>query len=178
VGRGFDETYHYAGGDPEKDQDFIEDLFDRTNLGKISEDEFRQAIIDRIGIKPQAYDLAVRESEQPNYELLEYIKTLRSKYKTAVLSNANVGVLDRKINPKWLNDCFDELIVSAEVGFMKPSPEIYKLTAKKLVVDLDECVFIDDKTVYCDGATALGMKAIWYRDFPQMKKKLEILLAA
>ncbi len=177
VGTGFNDTYYHAGGDPHKDKQFINDLLNKANLGLISEAGFKEAISRKIGITTGVYDKAVSEAERLNRDLLNYILKLRPKYKTAVLSNANLGVLERYLGEDLLDRSFDERIVSAEVGVLKPDPEIYNLTAQKLGVKNEECVFIDDTPHYVQAARAVGMQAIVYKDFVQMKTDLEKLLS-
>ena len=172
IGRGFDETYRYAGGDSHKDHDFIEALLEQSNRGQISETKFKNQICNRLGITLQAYERAIQEAEQPNFELFEYIKKLRQQYKTAVLSNVNSGVIEQRIPEPWLEQCFDEVIISADVGYIKPDPEIYEHTAKKLGAKLNECIFIDDRVGYVEAAKNIGMQAILYQDFIQMKQEL------
>jgi len=176
VGRGFNETYRYAGGDPIKDKQFLSDLLDRTSLGLITPADFRRAITKKIGISLERYEKAMQEAERPNDELLDYIERLKHNYKIAVLSNANLGSLERKLGHDRLNKYFDERIISAEVGMIKPTAEIYLMTSKKLGVLPEECIFIDDKKTHCEGAQAVGMQAVWYQNFPQMKNELETLL--
>lgn len=173
VGDGFDTTYRYAGGNPDKDKSFIEDLLEKANRGEITVDEFREKICQHLNISTDEYQVSIVRAEQVNYELLDYIKMLRKKYKTAVLSNVNKGGLERRIERKILDEHFDVLIVSGEVGYIKPELEIYALTAAKLDVKPAECVFIDDRTGYLKGAREVGMKTILYKDFVQLKTELE-----
>ena len=177
VGRGFDETYRHAGGDPNYDHEFIEAILDQANKGQITGLEFETKIAQHIGTSVEKYEQAVVEVEQPDFELLNFIKALRQTYKTAILSNVNTGVIEHKIESKWLRDCFDAVILSAEVGFLKPQPEIYEYTAKKLGVEVGECVFIDDREGYVEAAQAIGMEGIVYRNFIQMKDQLKTVLA-
>jgi HAD superfamily hydrolase (TIGR01509 family) len=67
--------------------------------------------------------------------------------------------------------------VSAEVGMVKPDPQIYKYAAKHLDIGLSECVFVDDNHGYCEIASSLGMKTIIYRDFKQFKAELVSVLS-
>lgn len=177
VGRGFDETYGLAGGDPIKDQKFIENILGETNIGSITYDDMRAQITDRLDIKGDLWDAAVAQSERVNQPLLKYIQTLKSDYKTAILSNANVGTLTRIFSPEQLT-IFDEVIVSAEVGMVKPQPEIYKYTADKLGVAVTECIFIDDIPHYVEAAQSLGMYTVHYKEFLQAKQEIELLLSA
>lgn len=41
---------------------------------------------------------------------------------------------------------------------------------------LDECVFIDDRQDFINGAQSVGMKTILYKDFEEFKTQLEELL--
>ena len=176
VGDGFEFTYRHAGGDPRKDKNFIQDLLDRTNRGLISSEEFRHQICQKLGITVEEYHKVTSQTEQVNVELLSYIKKLRTKYKTAILSNVNKGGLERRIDKQTLDEYFDVIVVSGDVGFIKPEPQIYQLTAQKLGVDPKECVFIDDREGYVKAAEAVGMAAIFYEDFNQMKTDLEKIL--
>lgn len=178
VGKGFAQTYSGAGGDPIKDRAFIEDILGRANLGLISDAEFNAAITSQLKISEEAWQEAVFKAELPDEQLLEFIEGLRSDFKTAVLSNSNKGVLERKIGRDWLEKCFDDVIVSADVGFVKPDHRIYKLAAERLGVETDECLFVDDIRSFLESAQELGMKTVLYRDFRTFKQQLELLLRA
>jgi HAD superfamily hydrolase (TIGR01549 family) len=53
----------------------------------------------------------------------EIIKDLKTRgYKVAVLSNYSLA-LRQKLIDEALHDLFDEIVISAEVGFQKPQPE-------------------------------------------------------
>ncbi|MCA9327640.1 HAD family phosphatase, partial [Candidatus Saccharibacteria bacterium] len=54
--------------------------------------------------------------------------------------------------------------------------EAYMIAAEKLGVRLDECVFVDDREGFCDAATSVGMHAIVYTNFAQLRTELEALL--
>jgi putative hydrolase of the HAD superfamily len=50
------------------------------------------------------------------------------------------------------------------VGMHKPQPEIYRLAAERLKVASKECIFVDDLKENCEGAEAVGMTAIRFRN--------------
>jgi putative hydrolase of the HAD superfamily len=177
VGQGFNETYRSAGGDPVTDRAFIDDVLYQSNLGLIPQSQFRQEIAEHLHISLDDWQTAVDTAEQPNIELLEYIVELRKKFKMGMLSNANAGVLPRKIGADWLERCFDAVVVSAEVGKIKPDPEIYLYTAAKLGVSPAECVFFDDHARYTEAADAVGMRGIQFKSFRQARAELEKILA-
>ena len=176
VGRGFEETYRTAGGDPVKDRDFIEDMLAQTNRGSISQADFDTAMARKLGITDKAWREILKQVEQPNMELLNYIKSTHKGYKLVVLSNANRGLIEY-IESMIGKDFFDDIIVSAEVGWVKPDPEIYNYTADKLGVTPAECVFIDDHESHLVPARELGMKTILYQDFVQTRGELKRILS-
>lgn len=177
VGSGFEHTYRVAGGDPVEDRKFIEDLLRQENLGLISSAEFERSLIRKLSITGETWQHAVDQAEQPDLELLRYIGQLRKHYKTAVLSNANQGVVSSRIGREWLERCFDKVVVSAEVGLIKPDPAIYHYTAEQLGVSPGECIFIDDRSANLHAARELGMSTILYKGFSGAKHELERLLA-
>ncbi|MCX6805870.1 MAG: HAD-IA family hydrolase, partial [Patescibacteria group bacterium] len=60
----------------------------------------------------------------------------------------------------------------------KPDPAIFELTCKRLGVELNEAVMIDDMQSTVDFVRTLGMKGICYKDFEQFSSELETLLRA
>ncbi len=177
VGTGFSDTYRQAGGDPVKDHTFIWDTLNASNIGAITEEDMSKMMAEKIGITVEQWRKAVDQAEQPNKPIFEYIKELKNTYKTSILSNVNKGTLERKILPEQMK-LFDVVIGSAEVGMVKPNADIYHYAAEQLGLEPSECVFTDDIQAYCDGATAVGMHAILYTDFEEVKQQLEKILAA
>lgn len=177
IGKGFEHTYRLAGGNPEQDEEFIELKLYEANFGAISDADFHQAMADKIGIGIDRWHAAVQEAEQPDQTLLDYIEQLRPKYKTAILSNANHGTLERKFGAEVLNRYFDAVAVSADIGMIKPDPQIYEYVASQLDAELHECLFIDDRELFVDQARELGMQAVLYQTLPQTLGELKAILA-
>ena len=63
VGQGFGHTYRAAGGDPERDRDFIVDMLNRSDRGLISDDEFRSGMAGQLGLSPREWHQAVLAAE-------------------------------------------------------------------------------------------------------------------
>lgn len=171
----FDEVYTRAGGDAIKDVVFIDELLGSANLGLITPNEMRLKAIKKSGVSENAWLQAITSTQYPSEKLLAYAANLKKHYKIAVLSNANIGTLQRKFTPEQLA-IFDAVIVSAEVKVMKPDPAIYLLTAKKLGVKPEECIFIDDSPVFCQAAEAVGMQTICYKNFDKFKLDINAIL--
>ena len=108
-------------------------------------------------------------------ELLAFIRALRPRYKTGLISNAWPDARDS--TRLYLNgDTFDLLVFSGEVGVQKPDPEIYRLALGRLGVTPQEAVFVDDMPANVEGARAIGMTAIQFLNTAQVRAEIEALL--
>ncbi|HEX5448134.1 MAG TPA: HAD-IA family hydrolase [Candidatus Saccharimonadales bacterium] len=117
----------------------------------------------------------VEKDGSPDDELVELIKTgLKPEYKIGMISNSS-GAAIRQLLGK-ATDIFDDIVVSGQVNLYKPEPAIYELAARRLNVGPEQCVYIDDTLIRCDGARTAGMQAIVYKDFRQVKTELEAIL--
>jgi epoxide hydrolase-like predicted phosphatase len=100
-----------------------------------------------------------------NEPLLEQIKRLRQAgYRTGLLSNLadDARQLWSEVYP--FIEFFDGVVISCEVGIMKPDPRVYQLAAESLGVRPEEAVFIDDFIENVEGARRAGMQAIHFID--------------
>ncbi|MBN9141621.1 MAG: HAD family phosphatase [Micrococcales bacterium] len=94
--------------------------------------------------------------------------------RTALLSNAGFDFGDAFRNAPFAT-VFERVFVSAELGLLKPDPEIYRHVAEELGIELDAMVFIDNKAVNVDGATALGVTGHVFTDVHGLRGFLEKL---
>ena len=169
-------AYKKLGGNLEKDAEFLKQAIDQANAGRIPHGP--SVVAKHLGVTDQKWRETVQNSSVIDQEILDYAKELRKTYKTAMLSNIGQGGLDRWFEPGFLDKYFDVSVGSGDIGFAKPEPQAYEVTADKLGVRLDECVMIDDRIDFCDGARAVGMKAILYESFPKFKTELNTILSA
>jgi epoxide hydrolase-like predicted phosphatase len=92
--------------------------------------------------------------------------------KTGLISNSwSTSHYDRDL----LEELFDTVVISAEVGLHKPQPEIYLVAAERLVEPPERCVFVDDLRENCAGAEAVGMTAILHRNPAETVRRIEEL---
>jgi len=162
-----------------KDPDSVERiraLLYRANTGKIEAEESSAAIAEIFGLTYADYRKQLEKYEVKDQLLLDYILELRRTYKTALLSNIPNRSLLRRFTTKELDKYFETAVASGEIGYAKPEARAYEITADRLSVRLDECVFIDDREGYCEGARAVGMQSILYKGFDQFRTDLEALL--
>jgi putative hydrolase of the HAD superfamily len=73
-------------------------------------------------------------------------------------------------------DAFDQMVISAEVGMVKPEPQIYEKVVSDLNVVPAEAVFVDDFPENVASAKAVGLRAIQFISPEQTLRDLERML--
>jgi epoxide hydrolase-like predicted phosphatase len=143
--------------------------------GRITDAEFARRLGARLGIA-ETDGLIARmfAALEPEPRVLDAVLAARAAgVRTGLISNSwGTSIYD----PGLLDELFDATVISGEVGFHKPQPEIYLLAAKKLGVPPGDCVFVDDLRENVRGAEEAGMTAILHRDPEQTVTRLEELL--
>jgi len=159
-------------------REFITETIHLSNRGLIESEESTRRIIERLGVSLEEWRAQVSQGEVRNEDALALVRSLRGPYKTALLSNIGKGSLKRRFSDSELDELFDVVVPSAEVGMMKPDPEIYTYTAELLGVLPQECIFLDDREGYVEGAKQVGMQVILFRSAAQARQELDAILTS
>jgi putative hydrolase of the HAD superfamily len=115
---------------------------------------------------------------EPNPPMIELMGELKATgMRMAMLTN-NV----REWEPLWrpmlpVEEIFELVVDSAFVGVRKPEARIYELTLERLGLPAEACVLVDDLLPNCEGARAVGMHAVHFRDNDQASDELRAVLA-
>lgn len=102
--------------------------------------------------------------DQVNTALVDFLQSLRPRYKTAILSNAWSDLRKDGIEGLGLDGAVDTVVISAEERVAKPDRRIYEIAVGRLGVALDEAVFIDDLEANIAAARNYGMRGVLFRD--------------
>jgi epoxide hydrolase-like predicted phosphatase len=148
-------------------------------LGEISMEHHWRAIHEILHIPPGERDEFVHQfwaADGLNRDLVKILPSLRERYRLGLLSNANDDLRAMLVERWQIAGLFDDMIISAEVGLLKPDRRIYELAVNRLGVQADEAVFIDDMPVNVEGARIAGLEAIQYLNNPQVIEDLDSLL--
>jgi HAD superfamily hydrolase (TIGR01549 family) len=75
-------------------------------------------------------------------EVLDCLKA--QGIKLGVITNGSIHEQNAKIDAVGIRHYFDTIIISDEVGFKKPDPQIFRLALKNLNTTAEKSWFIDD----------------------------------
>ncbi len=141
------------------------------NLGIINESEaierYQQAL--NIEVARLEYLLqVVKESLSPISDSVALLERLHHKqfelYALTDNTHAIMAYLKKRYH-YW--PLFKGIVVSAEVGHLKPSPQIYHYLLDNYQLKASETVFIDDVKQNVEGAKAVGIQAIQFTNTEQ-----------
>lgn len=100
-------------------------------------------------------------------ERIELIRELSKTYRLFLLSNTSSihieavnKILHKASGVERLDDLFETIFLSYEMGIMKPHPEIYERLLEEAGIQADETLFLDDNADNIRAASALGIQTI------------------
>jgi len=150
----------------------------RATLGQISEDEHWLNVM-KILKQPASENERIRAEffagDIIDRTLLDFLRSIRPKYKTGLISNAWNGLRNYILREKF-DDAFEYMVISSEVGAAKPEPKIFQIALEQLQVRANEAVFVDDFIENIEACEKVGMKGIHFRDVESAMKQLKTLL--
>ena len=138
----------------------------RASLGEITEEAHWKEVLRRFKqpvSEMQAFRDAFFGGDLIDHDLVRTIRSLRGKFHTGMISNAWSGLRAYLIKEKML-DLFDTVVISAEVGAVKPEAKIFNIALEQAGARAQEAVFVDDFQVNIDGCEKVGMKSILFKE--------------
>lgn len=165
--------------DPQNLPDKAETLHsydEKAARGQLTKSEFIQKAAILLNKPERDIEIQFFQRHNNNQKLIDFIKNVRSKYKTALLSNIGGDMMDGFFTPKERKELFDVVIFSGNEKFAKPDKEFFALACERLGVKPQGAIMIDDLQHNCDAAKSIGMKAICYKDFEQFQTEINLLL--
>jgi len=150
------------------------DLFRQFETGTLDEDGFRNYIRELL-VFPDWTDEMIDTAwnslllDLPP-ERVELLKNLRKNYRLFLLSNTSSihitqvnKILEAATGVKKLDDLFDKVYLSYEMGLMKPDPDIYQQVLDEQGLNAEETLFLDDNADNIASASTLGIATIHVR---------------
>lgn len=151
----------------------------RASIGLLTEEQHWQNVVKMLNL-PES-EIARAENayfagDRLDWDLIAFIRSLRSKVSVGLISNAWSGLHPWMISQE-IDTAFDHLTISAEVGIGKPDERIYLYALEQLKVRPEESIFVDDMPANIAAANALGIHGILFKSAEQAIAEINDLLA-
>lgn len=146
------------------------DLFDRFETGAISSFHFINRLLDQL---PQgtsgntvvhAWNAMILDFPE---DRLTWLLEIKKRFRIFLLSNTNTlhmekvrRSLESAVGHQRLEDYFETVYLSCEMGMRKPDPAIFSRVCQEQGLNPAKTVFIDDSPQHVEGAATIGLQAI------------------
>lgn len=136
-----------------------------VQMGRLEPSIYWDAVAQDLGLSPDLL-LSLQQEffrhDRLDDQLIRLIRSLRADgVRVGLLSNNSLALLD-EITQLGLSDLFDEAVISAQIGVMKPDPAAYYAVLAALDVRPEQSAFVDDFAENVEGARAVGMYGILF----------------
>ena len=119
-------------------------------------------------------DLYAHEHLDPT--LAAFMYQVRGQWRLGVITNNGPEVRQFLSDRYSLDELVDTVVISGEEEIAKPDPRIYRIAAERLAVNPEECIFVDDREDYVEGARAVGMIGVHHTDPTRTLAELQTLI--
>jgi len=156
----------------------IDNIEHQWHYGLISRQQFNEQMAELIGISPddvksKYYDISVRDESAIDW--VRQVK-LSGDYKVGLLSNVGSNRINDFFQSSEQSELFDDMVLSFDVGMIKPEIMIYELAAKRFGVEMNECIMIDDISLNVEAANNAGMHGLLYVSVEQARADVESII--
>ena len=161
----------------------VQSVFRRFNgdltLGKTTHERIWDDVCRGLG---QDVDIEVLreafESTPLSARMLDLARRLRAKHSVGIVTDNKQDRIELLKKLHDLPSLFDPIVVSAEVGIDKGEPGIFLEAVRRLRIDPQEGIFIDNSRENLIAPGSLGMKTIYFDDEKQDFDGLLVALEA
>ncbi len=144
--------------------------------GALASEQFAEMFCERINLRIPYEEFVSHWSDifwlnEPVAELLVELK----KQRYTLVLGSNTNPLHASQFRHQFRDTlahFDDLVLSYEVGHIKPTAPFYRACARAARRPESECVFIDDLSENVEGAVAAGLRGIHFVDAASLRARL------
>ncbi len=144
--------------------------------GRFDSDTFARSACDLVGLEIpiEEFSAAWADIFTLNPAVAELAAELKRRGYTLVLGSNTNEIHASHFRREFAEALapFDALVLSHEVGHIKPSPEFYLTCARAANTEAKDCVFIDDLPENVEGARAAGLLGIIFFNVPALRDAL------
>lgn len=151
---------------PTVESDWLLGKIDQAQLGR----ESWRRTLARCGIADEAMVRSAREiflrhhniSHRLFEDVVSTLDDLKRNVELAIVTNAGHETRSTTIERLGIDDLFDTIVISAEIGIMKPDRRIFEAAITDLGLRADDVWHVGDNPhVDVAGANAAGLTSVW-----------------
>lgn len=143
--------------------------------GAISNDDFVDLMLKVIDYKidPETFKKFYSEIFTFNQDVIDLLPVIKKNYRLFLLSNTNAIHQQYGWKDFPFIQHFEKLILSHEVGAVKPEEKIYRSVEAASGLPSEEHIFIDDIKEYAEAAIKFGWGGIQFTGYDDLVSNLQ-----
>ena len=160
-------------------EQYKDDMVKTGNGGYVVRVDWYQALLEKWGCADRLsaqelaehYDTTFGDHNVIFEHTVPLLKELKKRgLLVGVITNGPSYLQNHKMDESGLREYCDIVVVSGDLGVHKPDKRIFEITAERLGLKCEECVYVGDHPINdIQGALSSGMSAIrmnwgWFKD--------------
>ena len=150
--------------------------FDTYEQGKLNLDEYLHRVIfyEKRTFTPAVFKQFMFEQSQPYPEMIELVKALKARHQLKIVTVSNEGreLTLHRLRHFGLTTFVDSFVSSCFVHYRKPDADIYLMALDVAQIAPEAVIYVDDRPMFVDVATGLGMRGLRHVDYATTKQTL------
>lgn len=151
-------------------------ILDKVEVGRETTSNMLGVLSRRFGIRKENLEFSTSFARlaKPNRDVIRLVNLLQKRYTVALLTNVSRSRYLENIRAGLFKDVrHDRIFASCYLGIAKPNHKIYRYVLDKMGFAPEEAIFIDDRQVNIDGASAVGIRSIRFTGYARLVRELK-----
>jgi len=149
-------------------------IFDAYESGKMSLDEYLKLLVfyEQRPFSIADFKQFMLAKSEPYPEMIELVSGLKQRYQLLTIAVNNEGreINEYRIQTFGLKSFIDVFASSCIVHSRKPDWDIYRIALDMAQYKPEECIYLDDRLVFIQAATQLGINGIHHQGYNSSKE--------
>lgn len=147
-----------------------------TALGKLECGIFWGEIAKKLNINPNELRSLVIDTFPLDRRMIEIVKKAKKTHTTVLFSNQIKDWIEQVLNENNINNIFDHIINSYNVGARKPDKKIFFEAISRTGSRPEEILFIDDSLENIEAAKEIGINTIQFKNYPEFLSQYKMFV--
>ncbi|UCD04484.1 MAG: HAD family phosphatase [Candidatus Woesearchaeota archaeon] len=115
--------------------------------------------------KINTYHKMLKNQTEPIESTIKFLKSIPKDIKIGLVSSQNKEIIKQQLKIIGVFSYFDVIISGDDtIDRNKPYPDAYLLAAKKLKIETDSCIAVEDTKAGVEAAKSAGMKCVGFKN--------------
>jgi putative hydrolase of the HAD superfamily len=150
--------------------------FDTYEEGKLSLDEYLERVVfyQERKFAKEDFKAFMYAQSRPFPEMIELMRALKKQYNLQVAAVSNEGreLTMYRVQQFHLGTFINFFISSCFVHYRKPDADLYHIALDIAQVSPEKVIYIDDRDMFVEVASALGIRGIVHTGYEATRKTL------